>query len=233
MPSPGTEQTTVQRPLIRYTEEAGWTYLPHDEALRLRRGDGGMVLHDVTVSQLQRLNPGIADHGLSEEVIRRLTRVAPTIAGNLEALEYLTGLKTVFVQEEKREWNARLLDPAHPEANTFHVTDEFRFSNGVHTTRTDVVFLINGIPVIIVETKSATRLEGIAEALEQIRRYHRETPELLALLQLHALTHLVQYYYGATWGLSRKGLFNWRDEQAGDFETLVKTFVAPGGCCGS
>lgn len=30
-----------------------------------------------------------------------------------------------------------------------------------------------------------------------------------------------------TWNLSRKGLFNWRDEQAGDFETLVKTFVAP------
>lgn len=227
MPSPGTEQTTVQRPLIRYAEEAGWTYLPRDEALRLRRGDGGMVLHDVTVSQLQRLNPGIVDHALAEEVIRRLTRVAPTIAGNLEAWEYLTGLKTVFVQEEKRERNVRLLDPAHPEANTFHVTDEFRFTNGVHTTRADVVFLINGIPIIIVETKSATRLEGIAEALEQIRRYHRETPELLALLQLFALTHLVQFYYGATWSLSRKGLFNWRDEQAGDFETLVKTFVAP------
>src|SRR5207245_4749288 len=32
---------------------------------------------------------------------------------------------------------------------------------------------------------------------------------------------------GATWSLSRKGLFNWRDEQAGDFETLVKTFLSP------
>ncbi len=46
---------------------------------------------------------------------------------------------------------------------------------------------------------------------------------------------MVQFYYGATWNLSRKGPFNWRDEQAGDpssgsgqdFETLVKTFVAP------
>ena len=57
--------------------------------------------------------------------------------------------------------------------------------------------------------------------------YHRDGPELLAVMQLHALTHLVQFYYGATWNLSRKGLFNWRDEQAGDFETLVKTFIAP------
>jgi type I restriction enzyme R subunit len=37
----------------------------------------------------------------------------------------------------------------------------------------------------------------------------------------------VQFYYGATWNTSRKGVFNWRDEQAGDFETLVKTFVSP------
>lgn len=227
MPSSGTEQTTVQRPLIRYAVEAGWTYLPREEALRLRRGDSGMVLHDVALSQLQRLNPGIVDHGLAEDVIRRLSRIAPTIAGNLEAWEYLTGLKAVFVQEERRERNVRPLDPAHPEANTFHVTDEFRFTNGVHTTSADVVFLVNGIPVIIVETKSATRLEGIAEALEQVRRYHRETPELFALLQLHALTHLVQFYYGVTWGLARKGLFNWRDEQAGDFETLIRTFMAP------
>ncbi len=46
-------------------------------------------------------------------------------------------------------------------------------------------------------------------------------------MQVFALTHLIQFYYGATWNLSRKGLFNWRDEQAGDFETLVKTFVSP------
>jgi hypothetical protein len=40
-------------------------------------------------------------------------------------------------------------------------------------------------------------------------------------------THLVRFYHGATWNLSRKVLFNWRDKQAGDFETLVKTFVSP------
>ena len=33
-----------------------------------------------------------------------------------------------------------------------------------------------------------------AEAREQIRRYHREGPELMALTQVHTLTHLVRYY---------------------------------------
>ncbi|WP_218916181.1 type I restriction endonuclease subunit R [Marinithermus hydrothermalis] len=41
------------------------------------------------------------------------------------------------------------------------------------------------------------------------------------------LTHLIRFFYGPTWSLSRKSLFNWRDEQAGDFETLVKSFVSP------
>lgn len=91
-----------------------------------------------------------------------------------------------------------------------------------------MVLFINGAPVIIVETKAATQLQGIGEALDQLRRYEREAPELMALLQLFALTHLVQFYHGATWNLSPKNLFNWKEESAGaDFETLVKTFVAP------
>ncbi len=98
-----------------------------------------------------------------------------------------------------------------------------------------MVFLVNGIPVILVETKAATRLEGIAEALDQVRRYHREAPDLLVQTQLFALTHLVQFFYGATWSLSRKALFNWREDLVGtqnptsppDFETLVKSFMAP------
>jgi len=223
----GSERRTVQEPLIRYAEEAGWEYLPPEEALRLRRGETGPVLHEVLVGQLQRLNPGIVDLNRAEELVRRFITVRPSIEGNLTAWEYLAGLKTVFVEEERRERNVQFLDPVHPKRNIFHVTDEFTFASGTHTIRPDVVFLINGIPVLVVETKAATRLEGIAEALDQLRRYHREGPELMALAQLFAVTHLVRFYYGPTWNLSRKALFNWKDEESGDFETLVKTFVAP------
>ncbi|HEV3260279.1 MAG TPA: HsdR family type I site-specific deoxyribonuclease, partial [Gemmataceae bacterium] len=120
------------------------------------------------------------------------------------------------------------LDLAHPEANVFHVTDELTFSNGTPPDiRTDINFLVNGIPLLVVETKAAKKKEGISEAVEDIRYYHQHGPELLALVQLYALTHLIQFFYGATWNTGRKGLFNWREEAAGDFETLVKTFVAP------
>lgn len=226
---------TVQNPLIRYAVEAGWKYLPSDEVLRLRGGEEKPFLQSFLVEALQRLNPGVVTEAAqAEEVIRRLLTLRADIEGNREAWEYLKGLKTVFVPAERRARNLRLLDAERPEENRFHVTDEFTFQSGARRIRADVVFLVNGIPVIVIETKAATRLEGIAEAFDQIRRYHQEAPDLMAQAQLFALTHLVQFFYGATWSLSRKTLINWRKEmgaqtgrQEVDFETLVKSFIVP------
>jgi type I restriction enzyme R subunit len=198
------ERGVVQGPLVEYARESGWTYIDLNEALRLRRGETGSVFHDVLVEKLQELNPGVVDLGRAEELVERIVRVPPTIGGNLEAWEYLRGLKTVFVPEEKRERNVCLLDLEQIDRNTFHVTDEFSFTNGVETVRVDVVFLVNGIPVILVETKAATRAEGMGEAFDQVARYHREAPELMALFQLQTLTHLIRFLYGATWNFSIK-----------------------------
>ncbi|AHB13468.1 type I restriction endonuclease subunit R [Dehalococcoides mccartyi] len=222
------ERQVVQKPLVRYAIEAGWTYLSQDDALRLRHAETSPILYDTFIQKVQSLNSSIVDLLKAEDIASRFIRVPPTIEGNLQAWEYLKGLKTVFVEAEKRERNLRLVDFDNPGRNAFHVTDEFSFTNGVHTIRADVVFLINGIPIILIETKAATRLDGIAEGLDQVRRYHREGPELAAITQLFSLTHMIQYYYGATWNTSHKNLFNWKEESAGkDFETLVKTFVAP------
>lgn len=226
----GTEGHAVQRPLVKYATEAGWTYVSPDEALRLRSG-GVMspVLDAVLVEQLERLNPSIVDHQRALDTIKRLVRVRPTIEGNLDAWEYLKGLKTVFVETEKRERNVRLVDADNLETNKFHVTDEFTFSNGTPPDmRADVVFFVNGVPILIVETKRATASDGIAQAVDDLRYYHRKGPEFLALCQLDAATHLLQFFYGATWNASLKAMFNWREESgAGDFETLIKGFVAP------
>jgi len=224
----GTESIAVQRPLIGYAIEAGWTYLTPEEALNLRRRITSPILDSVLIDQLQRLNPATIDLQRAEDVAKKLVRVRANVEGNLDAWEYLKGLKTVLVEAERQERNIRLLDSSNVGENKFHVTDEFTFSNGTPPDiRTDIMFFINGVPIIVTETKAASHMEGIAEAFDDIRYYHQKAPELLALAQLHALTHLIRFFYGATWNLSRKGLFNWRDEQAGDFETLVKTFIAP------
>ena len=207
----GSESSSVQRPFVRYAVEAGWTYLSPDDALALRNGGTtSPVLDSVLVAQLQKLNPKVLDATRAADMVKRLVRVRPTIEGNLDAWEFLRGLKTVFVEAEKRERNVRFMDAGNPAANVFHVTEEFTFSNpgSPGDMRADIVFFINGVPVLIVETKKATAMDGIAQALDDIRYYHRKGPEFLALNQLHALTHLVQFYYGATWNTSAKALFN-------------------------
>ena len=221
------ERHTVQNPLIRYAMDAGWEYLEPQEALRLRGGIENPFLQPILIEQLQRLNPeAVRSATKAEEVVRRLLSIRTGIEGNLEAWEYLKGLKTLFVEAERRERNLRLLNHESVEENRFHVTQEFTFKSGPTSIRADVVFLINGIPVIVIETKSATHVEGIAEAFEQICRYHEEGPELMTQAQIFALTNLTQFFYGVTWSLSRKALLNWKEERAGDFETLVKCFIA-------
>lgn len=228
MPNIGGEGSAVQKPLIRYSREAGWTYISPEQAMLMSGGEDHMILNDVFTSQVQALNPRIVNGNRAKDLRNKLEHVLPRLEGNQEAWEYLRGIKSVFVPEDRQERNVRLLEPVNWQSNIFHVTDEFRFFNGTHHIRLDAAFFINGIPVLLVETKSAQKLEGIADAMDQVRRYHREGGELLALIQIFNLTHLVQYYYGPTWNMSRKNLYNWKDEQSGsDFETLVKTFVAP------
>jgi hypothetical protein len=38
------ERAVVQRPLVRYATEAGWTYIDPEEALRLRHGESSPLL---------------------------------------------------------------------------------------------------------------------------------------------------------------------------------------------
>jgi type I restriction enzyme R subunit len=225
----GSERFSVQNPFIRYAADAGWTVLPRDAALAMRGDEAGVLFTDTLVSQLQALNPGVVNRSRAEDLVHRVSRVLPTIQGNLNVWEHLRGLKTVFVTEENRERNVRLLADDDPPANTFHVTDEFSFRArpDAEAIRFDVAMLVNGIPVLMIETKSAHKRDGMAEALAQVRRYHEQGPEALAVLQLFGITHILAFKYGATWNTSHRGVYNWRDEAQGDYEALVKAFVAP------
>ena len=218
------EQSAVQNPLIKYSEEIGWEYVDRDKAVELRRGETGLFFYDLLKEQLVKLNPGIVDEAKADGIIKDLENVRSSIEGNSDVLRYLKGQMSVHHERERREINIKLIDFENIANNRFHVTDEWQYTNGTYTNRGDVILLINGIPVIIVETKGAHKKEGIAEGIDQIRRYHRETPEIVMHNQIFDVTHMLDFYYGVTWNLDRKGLFNWKDVERGNFEKKVKTF---------
>lgn len=219
-----TERSAVQNPMLKYAEEIGWEYVRPEDALALRGGDAGLYLTGVLEAQLVRLNPGVLDATRTGDILRRLSQLKPTIEGNREAHAWLRGEQSVFVPNEKRERNVRLIDFEHPENNFFQVTDEWWQKSTVFRNRADVVFLINGIPVALAETKDAGKQDGLTIGVDQIRRYHRETPEMFVATQVFEVTQLLDFYYGVTWKTGRKDLFNWRDEQEGNYENKVKAF---------
>ncbi len=225
-PNLGSERLTAHEPLIRYTVEIGWNYLPPEEALTLRRGESGTLLYQTLHDKFIALNPGVVTVDNAGQVIAKIESVRNNIEGNAEVLAWLRGERSVYVESERRQCNLTLLDFEHPANNLFQVTDEWQYTNGQHTNRADAMFLINGIPVALVETKGAKKRDGIDEGITQIRRYHRETPEMMTAPQVFDVTHLIDFYYGVTWNLDRKNLFNWKDEEPGNFERKVKRFFA-------
>lgn len=137
-----TERSSVQKPLLRYAGQIGWNYVTPPEAIRLRSSESSLYLSTVLASQLQKLNPGVVDSVRAEEILRKLSLLRPSIEGNRDALTWLRGEQSVFVPEEKRERNVRLVDFAHPENNIFQVTEEWTQRGAAFTNRADAVFLI-------------------------------------------------------------------------------------------
>lgn len=219
-----TEQATVQDPLVQYADEVSWDPISKEDQVTYRKGETGLFFYGLLREQLMSLNGGIVTEDNVDEVIQRLEAVRNSIEGNEETLRWLRGQQSIYVDTERAQRNVTVIDFEHPNQNVFQVTHEWQYTNGKYKNRADVVFLINGIPVAVVETKSAKKPDGIDIAFTQIRRYHRETPEMMTAPQVFDLTHLIGFFYGATWNLDRRNLFNWKDEEGGDYERKVKRF---------
>ncbi len=224
MPDALTEARTVQYSTINYVVQIGWDRVSQDAALTLRRGEGGLLFYDVLTERLKALNPGVVGNSNVGEIVRRIENARSTIEGNREILGWLKGEKTLFVKSQNRELNVKVVDFEHEDRNIFQVTPEWQYTNGRFTNRADIVFLINGIPVALIETKAAHKRNGVEEGITQVRRYHRETPEMVTQPQVFDVPNIVDFYYGVTWNLELKNLFNWRDEEIGNFEKKVKAF---------
>ncbi len=231
-----TEHKSVQARILKYAEDIGWTFVPQREAEQRRGFDSSgassrdkaknasRFFSDTLFEKVKEFNPKFKD--TKEELLRKLNLPLPTIVGNRDFLQYLQGEKTFFSKEENREFNLVLINYDEPDKNVYEVTDEYYLFNGQYANREDVVFLINGIPVLVIECKNATKDEAIAIGIDQIRRYHRETPEFFSPEQIFTATESIGFSYGVTWNLIKRNIFNWKEEEIGNLEAKVKSFCS-------
>ena len=217
-----TERETVQNPILKYAVDLKWQYLEPNTTLDLRDGETGIFFLETFKEKLVQLNPWLTSENVEEIVRELLERTRYNIEGNQKVLNYCRGMIPVFSKKKNRELNVRLFDFENPKNNIFQVTDELSFDNGIAWNRFDIVFYINGLPVMLVETKNPEKEEGINEAIEQIKRYHRESPEFMAYPLLFVASNLHDFVYGPTWNIEERHLYHWREGE--NLEETAKTF---------
>ena len=229
------EHKTVQARILKYADQIGWTFVPREKAEKRRgfdpeaspkdRSKGASLFFDNQLdAKVREFNPRYSE--AEGVLLGKFRYLHADIYGNREFVEHLRNRGKYFDHEEKRERDLVLIDYDTPENNIFEVTEEFAYHNGHYGIREDVVFLINGIPVLVIECKNAGKDEAIALGVDQIRRYHRETPELFVPEQIFTATDAIGFSYGVTWNTVRRNIFNWKDEEVGKLEVKVKSFCA-------
>ena len=233
MPKPG-EHKTVQARILKYAQEVGWSYVSRTEA-ECRRGfddsaptaeekaqPATLYFGELLHQQIRKFNPQYK--AAEGALLGEWAHLNRDITGNRDFLGALRNETKYYDDENRRELDLIVIDYGDATRakedwrNVYEVTEEWVVNNGTYGTREDVVFLINGIPVLVIECKNASKDEAIALGVDQIRRYHVRDPGGHGPEMLFTATEAIGFTYGVTWSLSRRHLFNWkhqRDRQPG------------------
>lgn len=221
------EKGSIQFPLVKHAGEIGWTIVSDTDALSKRKGEGGLFFYDELQAALSRLNPGLVTSDNVSSIIQRLESIPNTMEGNREMLDWIRGNRTIYDTENKRHRNVCFIKFDNPldGSNVFQITYEWPYRNGLKKgNRADIVLLINGLPVAIIENKNPKDKRAMEKALIQLRRYEVETPEMMTSPQVFNITHLIEYFYGVTWNYTRKFIFNWKTSQTETYKQAIQSF---------
>jgi type I restriction enzyme R subunit len=196
-------EATVQYGLAKHLESLGWVFAD-DESLG-RPLDGVFLVDDLEAA-LKRLNPEISKNASRvDEVLARLRAVLlgvrndGLVSSNEEFVQWLCGRRTVRYIGEEKDSQVRLIDFANPRSNTLRVTTEATFHVGRERRRYDLVLWVNGLPLVVGETKTpvGVQVSWLNGATDIHNAYERKTPEFFVPNVLSFATEGREFRYGA------------------------------------
>ncbi len=197
----GWELASVEKPFVAQLVSMGWRHVEGDldDPASTGRASFTEVIQEATLRrQIRALNlrEGAAGQApqcwlpwLDEERISQAVSALTRLPGHklMEANRAATTLLLAGITVEGlpgwdggRGQTIHFIDWAHPERNAFTVVNQYRvdcppgFNRGKAFIVPDLVLLVNGIPLGVVECKSPSRPEPLAEAVDQLRRYSNQ-----------------------------------------------------------
>ncbi|MDP3350693.1 MAG: type I restriction endonuclease subunit R [Hydrogenophaga sp.] len=188
----GWELETVEKPFVEQLVSMGWRYLEGDIDTPAETGRTSFseVIQEAALRrQINALKLRDGQTWLDEErltqAIGALIRIPAhrLMEANRTATDLLLGGITVEGLpgwDGGRHQTIHYIDWAHPERNEFKVVNQYRvdcppgYTRGKAFIVPDLVLLVNGIPLVVVECKSPNVPEPLAEAVDQLRRYSNQ-----------------------------------------------------------
>jgi type I restriction enzyme R subunit len=181
------EKYQSQIPAIQTLIGLGFEPLSQAQAAKLRGKPRNVVLDDVLVEQLLKINRftfrgkeypfNLED---AHEALRRLKPTPDKLKGlrgtNQDIYDQLILGTTITkaIEGDSKSYSFRYFDWDDPENNVYHVTAEMEIERtaSTQTRRCDIVCFVNGIPFVVIENKRPT--ESLEKADSQLIGYQNE-----------------------------------------------------------
>jgi type I restriction enzyme, R subunit len=160
-----------------------WTYAP-----QVPRQTTEVMAEPWVREALIALNPEIAAQpDRADEVIYALRAILLSVnadglvRANENFMAWFRGEKTMPFGPNGEHVTVRLVDFTQPDKNRLTVTNQWIYQVGTVTKRFDVVFVVNGLPVVIGEAKTPTRsaVTWFDGAYQINEIYEKEIPAML------------------------------------------------------
>ncbi|HHM5927043.1 TPA: type I restriction endonuclease subunit R [Pseudomonas aeruginosa] len=173
---------------------------------------------------LIRLNPEIAAQpDRADEVLYKLRAIVLSvrsdglIRANEEMMAWIKSERSMPFGQNNEHVPVRLVDFDNLDQNQYVITQQFTFRAGSAERRADLVLLVNGLPLVLIEAKTPTRsaVSWVDGALQVHDDYEKHVPELFVCNVFSVATEGKEYRYGSL-GLPIKDWGPWNLEDDGD-----------------
>lgn len=182
---------------------SGWNFI---DGVNLSREKTDVLLEDSFRSALVRLNPDIAAKPeLAEEVLHALrgvisgSRNGSLVAANEEFSSWIKSEKSMPFGPNGAHVTVNLIDYLDTSSNELIISTEVSFERGQIGRRFDLVFWVNGIPLVIGEAKSPVRpAYSWVDAASQLHDdYEENIPEFFVPNVFSLATDGKDFRYGS------------------------------------
>lgn len=178
-------ESHIEEWVVQLLEKQGFAYLSPEQQ-EAERGD----LHEVVLVQrlrdaVARLNPKVSEDA-REDAIKKVLAISSSphlVESNEEFQRMLTdGISvTAYNDGEQRGEIVYLIDFENPQNNDLVVTNQYTVLYDNSSKRPDVVLVVNGLPLVVIELKNPVDENAtVHKAYTQLDNYKRAIPQLFA-----------------------------------------------------